>query len=103
MQEGDAETVTTAPTVPRFERIERQEKEHKDALERAVTLNIPHSEAFGVHTQQFILVVATQQFILVGATSMLGTAYSNNQMAVSSSPTLLDKQRPRRKRSAWEA
>ncbi|KAF6166845.1 hypothetical protein GIB67_026624 [Kingdonia uniflora] len=48
MQEGDAETVTTAPIVPRFEGMETQEKEHKDALERAVTLNIPHSEAFGV-------------------------------------------------------
>ncbi|KAF6136612.1 hypothetical protein GIB67_016068, partial [Kingdonia uniflora] len=50
MQEGDAETVTTAPIVPRFEGMETQEKEHKDVLERAVTLNIPHSEAFGVHT-----------------------------------------------------
>ncbi|KAF6144624.1 hypothetical protein GIB67_006116 [Kingdonia uniflora] len=44
MMQGDAETVTTAPTVPRFERMQTQEKEHKDALERAVTLNIPHSE-----------------------------------------------------------
>lgn len=39
-----AETVvTTPPQVQKMERLETIKKEHKDALERAVTLNIPHA------------------------------------------------------------
>lgn len=36
-------TVTTAPAVPKMERLKTIEKEHKEALERAVSLNIPHA------------------------------------------------------------
>ncbi|KAG6399820.1 hypothetical protein SASPL_141305 [Salvia splendens] len=43
LREKDAETVTTPPKVQKFERILTLEKEHKDALERAVSLNIPHA------------------------------------------------------------
>ncbi|XP_077230880.1 uncharacterized protein LOC143863957 [Tasmannia lanceolata] len=34
---------TTPPTIQRFERKQTLEKEHKDALERAVSLNVPHA------------------------------------------------------------
>ncbi|GAB2299120.1 hypothetical protein Dimus_033192 [Dionaea muscipula] len=45
MKESSGETVTTAPNVQRLERMQTHEKEHKDALERAVTLHIPHAVA----------------------------------------------------------
>ncbi|KAK1439328.1 hypothetical protein QVD17_05144 [Tagetes erecta] len=38
-----SETMTAAPKVQRFDRLQSIEKEHKDALERAVSLNIPHA------------------------------------------------------------
>lgn len=41
--QDSSETVTVAPTVQRFERLKTLEKEHKDALERAVSLNVPHA------------------------------------------------------------
>ncbi|MFS8034541.1 putative fungal lipase-like domain, mono-/di-acylglycerol lipase, alpha/Beta hydrolase [Helianthus anomalus] len=43
MKEKSSETMTTAPAVQKFDRLQSIEKEHKDALERAVTLNIPHA------------------------------------------------------------
>ncbi|XP_015582547.1 uncharacterized protein LOC8272183 [Ricinus communis] len=43
MKENNGETITTPPKVQRLERKETLEKEHKDALERAVSLNIPHA------------------------------------------------------------
>lgn len=43
MKESRTETVTTAPKVQKLERLQTIEKEHKDALERAVSLNIPHA------------------------------------------------------------
>lgn len=44
MREKSAETVVTkAPQEKRMERLNTLEKEHKDALERAVSLNIPHA------------------------------------------------------------
>lgn len=43
MRERGAETVTTAPNIQKFERLRTKEKEHKDALERAVSLDIPHA------------------------------------------------------------
>lgn len=43
MKESSSETVTTPPKVQRLERLQTIEKEHKDALERAVSLNIPHA------------------------------------------------------------
>lgn len=45
LREISVETVTTAPKVQRIERLQTLEKEHKDALERAVSLNIPHAVA----------------------------------------------------------
>ncbi|XP_061349350.1 uncharacterized protein LOC133294656 [Gastrolobium bilobum] len=39
----NSETVTVPPTVQRFERLKTIEKEHKDALERALSLNVPHA------------------------------------------------------------
>ncbi|GAU22412.1 hypothetical protein TSUD_122980 [Trifolium subterraneum] len=38
-----SKTVTVAPTIQKFERLKTLEKEHKDALERAVSLNVPHA------------------------------------------------------------
>jgi len=35
--------VTEPPTVQKFERLKTIEKEHRDALERAVSLNVPHA------------------------------------------------------------
>ncbi|KAF6136498.1 hypothetical protein GIB67_035057 [Kingdonia uniflora] len=60
------------------------------------------------HTQTSMMgaafgVVDGHQSLLVGATPLLETTYSDNQMTVSTSPmmgSLLDKQRPGRKRSA---
>ncbi|KAI7752080.1 hypothetical protein M8C21_008381 [Ambrosia artemisiifolia] len=43
MKEKSSETMTTAPPVQKFDRLQSIEKEHKDALERAVSLNIPHA------------------------------------------------------------
>ncbi|XP_028055289.1 uncharacterized protein LOC114259469 [Camellia sinensis] len=43
MPEYHKETTTAAPRVQKIERLQTIEKEHKDALERAVSLNIPHA------------------------------------------------------------
>ncbi|XP_022935324.1 uncharacterized protein LOC111442246 [Cucurbita moschata] len=43
MKESGGSTATTAPKVQRFERKQTLEKEHKDALERAVSLKVPHA------------------------------------------------------------
>lgn len=43
MKERSSETVTTPPKVQKLERLQTIEKEHKDALERAVSLNVPHA------------------------------------------------------------
>ncbi|KAF3445199.1 hypothetical protein FNV43_RR14893 [Rhamnella rubrinervis] len=43
MKESSTETVTAAPKLQKLERLQTIEKEHKDALERAVSLNIPHA------------------------------------------------------------
>lgn len=40
---SSTETVTVAPTVQKIQRLKTIEKEHKDALERAVSLNVPHA------------------------------------------------------------
>lgn len=50
LKEASAETTTTPPKVQKFERLKTLEKEHKDALERAVSLNIPH--AVGVEEEE---------------------------------------------------
>lgn len=52
MRDGVEETVTTAPGMQRFERRLTLEKEHKDALDRAVSLNVPHAVSSEV---EFIL------------------------------------------------
>ncbi|CAL0313415.1 unnamed protein product [Lupinus luteus] len=43
MKDRSSETVTLPPTVQKFERLQTIQKEHKDALERAVSLNVPHA------------------------------------------------------------
>lgn len=43
MRESEYETTTSAPEVQKMERLQTIEKEHKDALDRAVSLNIPHA------------------------------------------------------------
>ncbi|KAL8476350.1 hypothetical protein ACS0TY_028865 [Phlomoides rotata] len=43
LKEDGAETITEPPKIQKFDRKETLEKEHKDALERAVSLNIPHA------------------------------------------------------------
>lgn len=43
MKETSDSTSTTAPKIPRFERKKTLDKEHKDALDRAVSLNVPHA------------------------------------------------------------
>lgn len=43
MKDKGTETATTPPPVQKIERLQTIEKEHKDALERAMTLNIPHA------------------------------------------------------------
>ncbi|KAK9118067.1 hypothetical protein Scep_016160 [Stephania cephalantha] len=37
-----SEVITTAPIVQKLERMQTLEKEHKDAMERAISLNVPH-------------------------------------------------------------
>jgi len=41
--QDSSKTMTVPPTVQKFERLKTIEKEHKDALERAVSLNVPHA------------------------------------------------------------
>ena len=43
MKEIDSGTITTPPKVQKLERMRTFEQEHRDALERAVSLNIPHA------------------------------------------------------------
>lgn len=43
--------VTMAPKEKRMERLNTLEKEHKDALERAVSLNIPHAASTAVEEE----------------------------------------------------
>ncbi|GAV76698.1 Lipase_3 domain-containing protein/Lipase3_N domain-containing protein [Cephalotus follicularis] len=43
MKESSSETVTKPPKIQELERKQTIEKEHKDAMERAVSLNIPHA------------------------------------------------------------
>ncbi|XP_071712969.1 uncharacterized protein [Rutidosis leptorrhynchoides] len=43
LKEMSSEPVTTPPKVQKFDRLQSIEKEHKDALERAVSLKIPHA------------------------------------------------------------
>ncbi|KAL9381365.1 hypothetical protein Peur_027022 [Populus x canadensis] len=43
MKEIDSGTITTPPKVQKLERMRTVEQEHRDALERAVSLNIPHA------------------------------------------------------------
>ncbi|GMH05159.1 hypothetical protein Nepgr_006999 [Nepenthes gracilis] len=45
MKESSRGTVTTAPSVQRLERLQTIEEEHRNALERAVSLSIPHAVA----------------------------------------------------------
>lgn len=50
LKQASAETATTPPKVQKIERLKTLEKEHEDALERAVSLNIPH--AVGVDEEE---------------------------------------------------
>ncbi|KAK9733269.1 hypothetical protein RND81_04G056000 [Saponaria officinalis] len=43
MEECSGVAITSAPRVQRIERLQTIEKEHKDALERAVSLNMPYA------------------------------------------------------------
>ncbi|CAI9299066.1 unnamed protein product [Lactuca saligna] len=43
LKEKSCENVTTPPKVQKFDRLQSIEKEHKDALQRAVSLKIPHA------------------------------------------------------------
>lgn len=43
MRANNSETMTTAPKIQKLERGETLQKEHNDALERVVSLNIPHA------------------------------------------------------------
>ncbi|PIA63838.1 hypothetical protein AQUCO_00201281v1 [Aquilegia coerulea] len=43
MKESSDEAVTTAPAIQKLERKQTIEKEHRDAIERAVSLNVPHT------------------------------------------------------------
>lgn len=45
LKELSAEAVTTPPKVQKFERQQTLEREHKDAMERAVSLNIPYASS----------------------------------------------------------
>ncbi|KAF2300546.1 hypothetical protein GH714_013992 [Hevea brasiliensis] len=45
MMESSSETTTTPPKVQKLDRLQTLEKEHQDAIERAVSLNIPHNES----------------------------------------------------------
>ncbi|KAL4376877.1 hypothetical protein GQ457_02G006190 [Hibiscus cannabinus] len=40
---SESETITVPPKVQKLERLQTIEKEHKDALQKAVSLNIPHA------------------------------------------------------------
>ncbi|XP_022759209.1 uncharacterized protein LOC111305720 isoform X2 [Durio zibethinus] len=42
-RENKSETMSVPPKIQKIERLQTIEKEHKDALERAVSLNIPHA------------------------------------------------------------
>lgn len=52
MKESFTETVTSPPRVQRFERLQTIKKEHKDALERAVSLNVPHAVSLEKETSE---------------------------------------------------
>ncbi|KAK8606654.1 hypothetical protein V6N13_052421 [Hibiscus sabdariffa] len=43
MRENKSETITVPPKIQRLERLQTIEKEHKDALQKAISLNIPHA------------------------------------------------------------
>ncbi|XP_039009568.1 diacylglycerol lipase-alpha-like isoform X1 [Hibiscus syriacus] len=43
MRENKSETITVPPKIQKLERLQTIEKEHKDALQKAVSLNIPHA------------------------------------------------------------
>ena len=43
MKTSSSETVTVPPTAQKIERQHTLKQEHKDALERAVSLNVPHA------------------------------------------------------------
>ncbi|CAN4096737.1 unnamed protein product [Withania somnifera] len=43
LKDASAMTIITPPKLQKIERLKTIEKEHKDALERAVSLNIPHA------------------------------------------------------------
>ncbi|XP_022771907.1 uncharacterized protein LOC111314626 [Durio zibethinus] len=47
MREKKSETMTVPPKIQKLERLQTIKKEHKDALERAVSLNIPHAITTG--------------------------------------------------------
>ncbi|KAK0595078.1 hypothetical protein LWI29_003269 [Acer saccharum] len=42
-ESSSSETITTPPKVQKLERLKTIEKEHKDALQKALSLNIPHA------------------------------------------------------------
>ncbi|KAF2295456.1 hypothetical protein GH714_032967 [Hevea brasiliensis] len=44
MMENSSETITTPPKVQKLESLQTLEKEHQDAMERAVSLNIRHTD-----------------------------------------------------------
>ncbi|KAJ8761340.1 hypothetical protein K2173_001396 [Erythroxylum novogranatense] len=52
MKESASEATTTAPKVQTIQRSQTFEKEHKDALERAVSLNVPHAVADPVESTE---------------------------------------------------
>ncbi|KAK8517750.1 hypothetical protein V6N13_127906 [Hibiscus sabdariffa] len=43
MRENKSETITVPPKIQKLERLQTIEKEHKDALQKAISLNIPHA------------------------------------------------------------
>ncbi|KAL3735662.1 hypothetical protein ACJRO7_024742 [Eucalyptus globulus] len=57
IRESSAETVTTAPNIQKFERLRTLEKEHKDAVERAVSLDIPHAVIHSLHRKSADIVL----------------------------------------------
>jgi len=44
LKQRSVETVTSPPRVHKLERLHTIEREHKDALQRAVSLKVPHAE-----------------------------------------------------------
>ncbi|KAK3218505.1 hypothetical protein Dsin_012475 [Dipteronia sinensis] len=46
-ESSSSETITTPPKVQKLERLKTIEKEHKDALQKALSLNIPHAAVRG--------------------------------------------------------